>query len=103
MVACPHCGETVGVGVLVASRVSVARGPWPWQRAAVQRAKAGEVRECVACGCRYTVCDDGRVVRMRGAGAVPQPAGDGRAAGGAGDGKGRVYDDDLGTLDGGPL
>lgn len=94
----------MGVGVLVASRVSVAAGRWPWQRAGVQRVTAGEVRECVACGTRYTVVDDGRVVRMRGAGsAEPRDAGSGRAAGGARDGRGVAYDDDLGTLDGGPL
>ena len=101
MVACPHCGETVGVGVLIASSVSVAAGRWPWGRARVARQAAGEVRECVACGCRYTVCDDGRIVRMRGMGSSAAPRGADERAGGAGDGKGREFDDDLGTLDGG--
>ena len=103
-IGCWQCGEMLGVGVLVASTVSVERGPWPWSAPTVKRRSAGEVRECVQCGARYTVARDGRVVRWRGVAAAPNDARAGaRAPGGAGDGRAGVYDDDLGTLDGGPL
>lgn len=81
VVECPACGEVVGVGVLVASTVSAR--PRAWWRGGVPRDAVGEVRECVACGTRYTVVRDGRVIRWRG-GAWAGGAGVPGAGAGAG-------------------
>lgn len=104
-IGCPHCGETVGVSVLEASTVGIERGRWPWSAPGAKRRAAGVVRDCVQCGTRYAVTHDGRVVRYRGGAAAPNDARAGAVArtGGAQDGRARIYDDDLGTLDGGPL
>lgn len=71
-----RCGCDVFVRVLAA-----------WRMAGPRRERVGDVCECVRCGARVTVLQDGSVVRFQGAALARERAGEAGAgdAGGAGD------------------
>jgi hypothetical protein len=86
--SCPACGGEVWAPALKAYRY-----------AGQVREHAGDVADCVACGCRCTLLREGGLVRFGGARPAAAERPEAAAPGGHGTGRAGWLDPDMVTLD----